>query len=108
MAILSEIKQIQRKDGFFLVDGHKIPSVRKASDGYGVALIFEKSQLDRDFEPVIGSDRFAWFPTAEALNEIVKALDFSDVLTRDWLRQGEGWKVGPRPFESLKLEALLE
>lgn len=99
LATLSEILQVKRENGFFLIDDHKIPSIRQASPGYGVLLVFQKSQLDKDFEAVLGNDRFAWFPTAEALEEIVKALDFSDVLTRDWLRQGEGWKTGPRPFE---------
>ena len=110
MATLSEIKQIQRQNGFFIVDGVKIQSLRKASDGFGVCLIFERSQLDRDFEPILGTNKFAWFPSAEALIEIMKALDFSDVLTKDWLRQGEGWKVGPRPFEgtqNLKISDLL-
>jgi len=102
LATLSEIKQVKRVDGFFLVNGHKIPSVRKASNGYGVVLVFEKSQLDKDFEAVIGPDRFAWFPTAESLSLISKELDLSDHLTRD-LRKGDGWTVGPRPFETLKV-----
>lgn len=109
MAILSEIKQIQRKDGFFIIDGAKIPSVRKASSGYGVVLIFEKSQLDKDFEEIIGPNRFAWFPSAESLSLISKELDLSDHLTRD-LRKGEGWNSGPRPFEgsqNIKIADLL-
>ena len=106
MATLSEILQVKRVDGFFLMDGHKIPSVRKASNGYGVVLVFEKSQLDKDFEEVIGPDRFAWFPSAESLSLISKELDLSDHLTRD-LRKGEGWAIGPRPFENLKIADLL-
>jgi len=102
MATLSEILQVKRVDGFFLVGDHKIPSVRKASNGFGVVLVFEKSQLDKDFEAVIGPDRFAWFPSAESLSLISKELDLSDHLTRD-LRKGEGWNSGPRPFETLKV-----
>lgn len=102
--ILSEILQVKRVDGFFRFDGFKIRADRQASDGYGVLVVFEPSKLDYDFRPVIGPNRFAWFPKAESLNIIKKELDLSDYMTRDWLRKGKGWDSGPRPFSDKEVQ----
>lgn len=96
---LLEIKQVKRKDNTFYINGHKIASVRQASDGYGVMLVFEASQLDKDMEQAVGPGNYCWFPTATQLKVIVEALDLSDELTRDHLRKGKGWKSGPRPLK---------
>jgi hypothetical protein len=93
--ILSEILQVKRVDGYFIVDDHKIKADRQASNGYGVLVIFEPSKLDYDFKAVIGPNRLCWFPHAESLALISKQLDLSDHLTKDLL--GRGWG-GVRPF----------
>jgi hypothetical protein len=95
--ILSEILQVKRVDGFFIVDDVRIKADRIASDGYGVLVVFEPSKLDYDFKEVIGPNRFAWFPSVESLDLIHKELDLSDHLTLD-LHNGVGWG-GKRPFK---------
>jgi hypothetical protein len=95
---LVDIFQVKRVNDVFYVYGHRIPADRKASDGYGVLIIFEPSRLDKDFQRVLGFDSFCWFPTGQQLNMIMNQLDLSDRLTRDWLRKGKGWNSGPRPF----------
>lgn len=97
---IRDIVQVKRVDDTFEIYGHKIPATRKASDGYGVLIVFEPSQLDKDFEPVFGPYVYCWFPSAEDLKAISEALDFSDSLTCDWLHNGRGWNVGPRPFKN--------
>jgi len=94
-----EIMQVKRVKGIFHIGEHRIPADRKASDGYGVLCIFEPSKLDYDFKAILGPKRFAWFPTAEALNMINEQLDLSDHMTSDWLQNGKGWNTGPRPFK---------
>lgn len=95
---LVDIFQVKRVNDVFYLNGHRIPADRKASDGYGVLIIFEPSKLDKDFQPVLGFNNFCWFPTAQQLKAIVDQLDLSDRLTCDWLRKGSGWTSGPRPF----------
>jgi len=95
--ILSEILLVKRVDGYFHIGDYKIKADRVSSSGYGVLLVFEPSKLDKDFLPVIGTGKFAWFPSARALDLIKAKLDLSDRLTLD-LRNGHGWKSGPRPF----------
>ena len=100
---LVAIENIKRINDTFHFRGHTIKALRKASDGYGVLVIFEApTQLDRDFqEPLFaihGPDCFCWFPTAKELNMIKAQLDLSDRQTRDELREGKGWNVGPRPI----------
>jgi len=96
---LVEIKQVKRKDDTFYINGCKIPSVRQATDGYGVMLVFQASQLDKDMEAAVGPGNFCWFLTAAEYKAMGEALDLSDVMTRDWLRDGKGWKIGPRPLK---------
>lgn len=99
---LLEIKQVKREKNTFHINGHRIPSVRQASDGFGVMLVFEASQLDKDMEVAVGPGCYCWFPTATQLKVIVEALDLSDQLTRDHLCRGKGWRSGPRPVRDLK------
>lgn len=96
-------QNIKRENGFFHIAGMKIKALRKASNGYGVLVVFEApTQLDIDFQEVLekiyGLGCFAWFPTAKQLDMIKEALDLSDLQTRDWQRNGEGWEVGDRPL----------
>jgi len=95
---IREIVQVKRVNDVFELYGHRIPSVRRASDGFGVLVILEPSQLDKDFEVALGCGVYCWFPSAEELKMINDALDFSDSLTCDWLRNGKGWRSGPRPY----------
>lgn len=97
--ILAEILLAKRVDGYFYIEGYKIRADRQSSSGYGVLVVFEPSKLDKDFRAVLGPGRFAWFPTAKALEIIEAKLDLSDHLTLD-LHQGKGWKSGPRPFSN--------
>jgi len=98
---LVSILQIKRVDDTFHLYGERIRAYRRASDGYGVLLTFEPSQLDKDFAFVLGPKRLCWFITAKQLLAIEKALDLSDQLTRDWLRNGKGWVSGPRPLANM-------
>jgi len=97
--ILVEIKQVKREKDTFHINGEKIPAVRKASDGYAVLCVFEPSQLDKDFEVALGPGKPCFFISAKQIRDIVKALDLSDQMTRDWLRKGKGWDSGPRPLK---------
>jgi len=97
--ILSDILIAKRAEGYFYVEGYKIQADRISSAGYGVLCIFEPSKLDKDFSCVLGPGRFAWFPTAKALEIITAKLDLSDHLTLD-LHNGKGWDSGPRPFSN--------
>lgn len=99
---LLEILQVKRSGGVFELFGQRIPSYRQASDGYGVLVVFEPSELDKDFQPALGSNSRCWFPSAKELEIIMEQLDLSDRLTCDWLRKGNGWTSGPRPFSSKK------
>jgi hypothetical protein len=96
--ILTDILLAKRINGFFYVEGFKIKADRVSTPGYGVLVVFEPSKLDKDFRVVLGPGRFAWFPTAKAINIILEKLDLSDRFTVD-LRKGKGWNVGPRPFK---------
>jgi len=96
--ILAEILLAKRINGYFHIEGHKIKADRVSSPGYGVLVVFEPSKLDFDFRVLLGPKRFAWFPTAKALNIISEKLDLSDHLTLD-LHNGKGWETGPRPFK---------
>jgi len=95
---LVEILQVKRANNVFELNGCKIQAARKASDGYGVLVVFEGSQLDVDFAPAVGNNMLCWYPTAQQLTQIREQLDLSDRLTCDWLRKGEGWSKGPRPY----------
>jgi hypothetical protein len=95
---IREILQVRRVGGCFDLYGYKIRSVRKASDGYAVLVVFEVSEVDKDFLVALGPHVYSWFPVADDLAAIEAALDFSDRLTADWLRNGRGWNSGPRPF----------
>jgi len=97
---LVEILQIRRVRDTFYINGYSIPAVRKASDGYGVLCVFEASQLDKDFEVALGPGKLCFFITAKQLEDIEKALDLSDRMTRDWLRKGKGWG-GVRPLADM-------
>jgi len=97
--ILAEILLAKRVDGYFLIEGYKIKADRISSPGYGVLVIFEPSKLDVDFRVLLGPKRFAWFPSARALEIIEAKLDLSDHLTVD-LHNGKGWETGPRPFSN--------
>lgn len=97
--ILSDILMAKRVEGYFYIEGYKIKADRVSSPGYGVVVVFEPSKLDKDFSCVLGPGRFAWFPTAKALEIITEKLDLSDHLTLD-LHEGKGWKTGPRPFSN--------
>jgi len=95
--------QVKRVDDVFYIDGFSVEATRRASDGYGVLIILEgPTQLDRDFKPFLGSNRYGWFITAKQHDIIARALDLSDAMTRDWLRNGKGWRCGPRPVKELK------
>ena len=100
---IREIIQVKRVNGTFLLYGHHIPAFRKSSDGYGVLIVFEPSQLDKDFEVALGQGVYCWFPSAEDLKHIENELDLSDRLTSDWLHNGKGWSTGPRPFKCQRL-----
>jgi len=100
--ILSEILLVKRVDGYFYIGDYKIKADRVSSSGYGVLLVFEPSKLDKDFRAVLGPGRFAYFPSAKALDLIKAKLDLSDHLTLD-LHNGKGWKSGPRPFKLAEL-----
>jgi len=64
---LVEILQVKRSRDTFELYGHRIQSYRKASDGYGVLVVFEPSELDKDFQPALGSNSHCWFPSAKEL-----------------------------------------
>jgi len=96
---LVEILQVRRVRDTFYLNGCHIPAVRKASNGYGVLCVFEPSQLDKDFERALGPGKLCFFITAKQLEDIEKALNLSDHMTRDWLRNGKGWDSGPRPLK---------
>jgi hypothetical protein len=95
---LVDILQVKRVNDLFYLHGHRIPADRKASDGYGVLIVFEPSKLDKDFQPILGFNNYCWFPTSEQLKIILDQLDLSDRMTCDWLRNGKGWNSGPRTF----------
>ena len=95
---LTDIIQVKRVNDVFELYGHRIPAYRRSSDGFGVLVVFEPSELDKDFQPVLGFNSFCWFPTAQQLKTIMDELDLSDRLTYDWLRNEKGWNSGPRPF----------
>jgi len=96
---LVEIIQVRRVRDTFFIKGYNIPAVRKASDGYAVLCVFEPSQLDKDFEIALGPGKPCFFISAKQIKDILKALDLSDQMTRDWLRKGKGWNCGPRPLK---------
>ena len=95
--------QVKRVNRMFQCEGFLIKADRQASNGFGVLVVFEApTKLDRDFEPLLrsryGPNHYGWFPTWQSLQQIERALDLSDTLTRDWLRNGRGWSAGPRPY----------
>lgn len=59
-------------------------------DGYGVALILEPSQADKDFGVPI------FFLAEDSARKIQEAFRKSDELTHQ--RLGRGWTAGPRPY----------
>jgi len=98
--------QVKRVNGLFKCEGFVIQADRQASDGFGVLVVFEApTKVDLDFQPVLrtryGENHYCWFPTWQSLQKIQRALDLSDALTRDWLRNGRGWG-GVRPYPSLE------
>ena len=96
---------IRRSDGFFDLENSKIfrnfnrfrgfrvkqvPAVRRPDlPGWGVAVVFEESQVDLDFQEKV------WFPSVQELQAIQDAMDESDRLTERIL--GRGW-TGVRPY----------
>ena len=103
---LKAVVIILRKNGFFhtgeaiiyrkygglpKLKGPKVEAVRKG-EGYGVALLFEPSQVDVDFGVL------TLFICADEIQAITEALDKSDELTEQLL--GRGW-LGKRPFQRL-------
>jgi len=67
----------------------RVPAARKG-EGYGVALILEPSQADKDFRiPIL-------FPTEAQVRLILEAFERRDELTGRLL--GRGWISGPRPY----------
>jgi len=98
-----DVTQIKRVNHVFDVFGHKIVADRKASDGFCVILVVQPSKIDSDFkealESVYGPNSYPIVITAAQYNEIGFQLDLSDRQTCDWLRNGKGWNVGPRPFK---------
>lgn len=116
--ILEAIVLVKRKDGYFYLDRRgvykvykkdfalkrmRVPAVYKGN-GYGVALFFRESQVDRDF------GRLVWFPDHGHVVDLYRlsdelkklAIDLtgafqeSDELTFRML--GRGWNAGPRPY----------
>jgi len=88
---VKEIAVILRRGGFFYYKDQVIPAVRPGN-GYGVALLLEPSQVDKDFNLPTGEG--VLFVSAKQIKEIVDALDRSDQLTFEMLKCG--WK-GERP-----------
>jgi len=82
-----------RKDGYHYYKGRKIKAYYPR-EGWGVAVEFENSPVDKDFEANI------WFPSEDELKQIAEKMRESDEKT--WrLRGGKGWTNGPRPFTKL-------
>jgi hypothetical protein len=102
--IIDRLTKVENPDEVFewIRARQRIPSYRKASDDYGVLVVFEPSELDKDFQPALGFNSYCWFPSAKELRLIMEQLDLSDRLTCDWLRRGHGWSSGPRPFSCRK------
>jgi len=95
---LLEVVHVKRVNNVFYFYDFSIAAKRISSDGYGVLLVFEApTQLDHDFRPALGPNKYAFFITAKQYDAIGRALDLSDYMTRDWLRKGKGWG-GERPL----------
>jgi len=98
-----DVIQIKRVNHTFDLFGYKISANRKASDGFCVGMVVQPSKVDDDFKEalksVYGPNCFLIIITAAQHGEVGYQLDLSDRLTCDWLRNGKGWNVGPRPFK---------
>jgi len=90
---IKEIVLILRKNGYFRYKDRLIPAVRPGN-GYGVALVLEASQVDKDFNLPYGEGIL--FLSAKVIKEILEALDKSDQLTFEMVKRG--WE-GERPFK---------
>lgn len=97
---LIDIIQVKRVNDTFHLYGHKIVADRRASDGYGVLMVFEASKLDKDFEVALGPGKLCCFITTNQFKRLEKELDLSNLLTRNHLRKGKGFG-GKRPLSDL-------
>lgn len=92
---LESIELIKRKGGYFHFRNKLIPAIRKG-DGIGVGCVFIPSIVDRDFSLALGSNRFLWFPKANEIEDILKAMGESDYKTAHMLPIKSSWG-GVRP-----------
>ena len=116
--ILQAIVLVKRKNGFFYLNRRnvfkqydprftlkrkKIQAVHPGS-GWGVALIFRSSQVDRDFGyPVWFPDHTHQMDLYRLSDELKRiAIDLGDAFLesdeRTYRMLGRGWTVGPRPY----------
>jgi len=107
------VELVKRVNHVFHVESYKgkfkIPAIRKASDGYVVILKFDgPTQIDYDFQTVYPNCLGIWIPSAYEIQHIIQTMDLSDHMTCDYLHNGKGWKVGPRPFPKKETQYLHE
>jgi len=91
---LSEAEDIIALEGWNGFKADIVPSVRSSPNGWAVGVIMEPSPID------MAAGAPLWFPKAWQLEELLKALQRSDILTHELL--GHGWLKGPRPYIRLE------
>jgi len=86
---IKNIVLVRRENGVFHFKGKKIPAVRQGN-GWGVAVLLEPSQVDKDFGcPIL-------FLSEDDRKTIETLFNRSDEMTFEML--GRGWG-GRRPFK---------
>ena len=103
--IVKRMDKVLRENGFFIYQKHnetiKVPAAHPG-DGVGVVVVFEPSQLDRDFGTRFFYPQKAelyWFPHDCDLKRIQTMMDKSDKETFEM--RGKGWN-GPKPYHELQ------
>lgn len=95
---LVTIEFTKRQDGYHHFRAHRIKAV-KVGSGYGVLVLFQPSQIDRDFKDALNMNEIGlWSPSQDELEKIQWHLDESDHKTAELLKVS-GWDSGPRPFK---------
>jgi hypothetical protein len=103
---IKRIDLIKREGGYFYLTDRKVNAIRKG-DGYGVDVVLEASQIDRDLGNLPAetlevfnatAQEFHFFITGKDLKRIEMLMDRSDRLTFELV--GHGWD-GERPFHRL-------
>lgn len=95
--IVSDIAFTRRLNGFHYFRGFQIEAVR-VGNGVGVLVVFQPSQIDRDFKEALSMNELGlWSPSQDELEKIQRFLDESDHRTAKLL-DTNGWG-GRRPFK---------